>query len=156
MNEATSIGELACWRTATNLEAFLDGRAQERDGSAAYESSLVVRLAATEHPYRTRRVDLMVDAIRRVLRAHPSSSELGEDCDRHQSWARIAIVIRAGRGSRSNPRRAHLELDAQIVREQTDHRRDGALNKEASLVLTVAVGDAPDGERRFRPNRKGT
>jgi hypothetical protein len=117
---------------------------------------LVVRLAATEHPYRTRRVDLMVVAIRRVLRAHPSSSELGEDCNRHQSWARrlrssselgeeIAIVIRA-----------HLELDAQIVREQTDHRRDGALNQEASLVLTVAVGDAPDGERRFRPDREGT
>jgi hypothetical protein len=85
-----------------------------------------------------------------------SSSELGEDCNRHQSWARrlrssselgeeIAIVIRA-----------HLELDAQIVREQTDHRRDGALNQEASLVLTVAVGDAPDGERRFRPDREGT
>jgi hypothetical protein len=126
---------------------------------------LVVRLAATEHPYRTRRVDLMVVAIRRVLRAHPSSSELGEDCDRHQSWARIAIVIRAGRGLRSSSElgeeiaiviRAHLELDAQIVREQTDHRRDGALNQEASLVLTVAVGDSPDGERRFRPDREGT
>jgi hypothetical protein len=97
MSEDISIEELACRRTATNLEAFLDDRAEERDGSAAYESSLVVRLAATEHPYRTRRVDLMVVAIRRVLRAHPSSSELGEDCDRHQSWARIAIVIRAGR-----------------------------------------------------------
>jgi hypothetical protein len=92
----------------------------------------------------------------RAGRGLRSSSELGEDCNRHQSWARrlrssselgeeIAIVIRA-----------HLELDAQIVREQTDHRRDGALNQEASLVLTVAVGDAPDGERRFRPDREGT
>jgi hypothetical protein len=103
MSEDISIEELACRRTATNLEAFLDDRAEERDGSAAYESSLVVRLAATEHPYRTRRVDLMVVAIRRVLRAHPSSSELGEDCDRHQSWARIAIVIRAGRGDCDRP-----------------------------------------------------
>ena len=77
----------------------------------------------------------------------------------------MAIVIRAGRGLRSSSElgeeiaiviRAHLELDAQIVREQTDHRRDGALNQEASLVLTVAVGDSPDGERRFRPDREGT
>jgi len=28
MSEAISIGELACRRTATNLEAFLDGRAE--------------------------------------------------------------------------------------------------------------------------------
>ena len=98
MSEAISIGELACRRTATNLEAFLDGRAEERDGSAAYESSLVVRLAATEHPYRTRRVDLMVDAIRRVLRAHPSSSELGEDCDRTLSSTLRLFVSRPTTG----------------------------------------------------------
>ena len=55
---------------------------------------MVVRLAATEHPYRTRRVDLMVDAIRRVLRAHPSSSELGEDCDRTPAALTLSSTLR--------------------------------------------------------------
>jgi hypothetical protein len=73
----------------------------------------------------------MVDAIRRVLRAHPSSSELGDDGDRHQSWARIAIVIRAGRGLRSSS-----ELGEDCDRHQSWARR---LRSSSELTLSSTL-----------------